>query len=47
MNGNTDAPTVVAVLTDLQEQIEHLTATVQTHQRAIDALTARADPRSR
>lgn len=37
---------VMAVLAALQEQVEQLTATVEAHQRILDALTAdRSEPR--
>ena len=36
---------VMAVLASLQEQVEHLTATVQAHQRQLDGLTQAEPPR--
>jgi hypothetical protein len=35
---------VMAVLASLQEQVEHLTATVEAHQRILDALTSDRPP---
>lgn len=35
---------VMAVLASLQEQVEHLSITVQKHQRALDALAASRPP---